>query len=85
MRVLELEKIGLNENFAHLQSGMFATISLREKFPICGIIYLFFLKLVVYRSKSGMLSVNPFLRKCHFNLKVSLNDRQIDDVIKRRN
>ena len=34
LRVLEVVKIGLSENLTHLPSGIYAKISLREKFPI---------------------------------------------------
>ena len=36
LRVLEIAKIGLSENLTHLQSGIFAKISRREKFPTYG-------------------------------------------------
>ena len=36
LRVLEIAKIGLSENLAHLPSVIFAKISRREKFPIYG-------------------------------------------------
>ena len=37
LRVLEIAKIGLNENLTHLPSVIFAKISRREKFQIYGI------------------------------------------------
>ena len=36
LRVIEIAKIGLSENLTHPPSGIFANISLRDKFPIYG-------------------------------------------------
>ena len=51
LRVLEIAKIGLGENLAHLPCVVFAKISRRAKFPIYSILFL----LKIFRSVTSCL------------------------------